>query len=335
MTMRALVLQTHGGLENFIVRDIAKPELRQNQVLVRVAAASLNQIENSIRLGLPIGPELPAVLGCDFAGVVENVGSGVLGFKVGEEVYGCSGGIRGTSGSLAEYIAADGQLIARKPTSISMRHAAALPMAGIAAWDLIERVRIRPNDHVLIHGATGDVGHLAVQLASHFGARVAVTVDEGDEHLAKSLGADDIILRKKETPSAYAERLTGGKGFSAIIDTIGGDHLDESFQAAAAFARISTTATRTNLDLSPMHFKGITLSVVFVLLPLLANTGTARYGRILRQIAKLVDEGQLSPLLHDDGFTLKTVPQAYQMLASGKIRGKAVVDVAANDGLSE
>ena len=84
-----------------------------------------------------------------------------------------------------------------------------------------------------------------------------------------------------------------------------------------------------------MHFKGITLSVVFLLLPLLANTGTAGYGRILRQIAKLVDEGQLSLLLHDDGFTLKTVPQAYQMLASGKIRGKAVVDVAANDGLSE
>ncbi len=326
--MKALVLRSHGGFENFTLADINVPDIKRGQVLVKVAAASLNQIDNKIRRGLPIGPDLPGVLGCDFAGVIEEVSEDVKGFAVGDEVFGCAGGVKGHGGSLAEYMSADHRLIAHKPTSISMRQAAALPLVSITAWEAIDRARISPSDHVLVHAGAGGVGHIAVQLSQNAGARVAATVgDEASASLARSLGASDIIFYQEETPSDYVQRLTRGSGFPVIIDTVGGENLEKSFEAAALSGRISTTAARVKLDLSPMHGKGLSLNVVFMLLPMLSNIGRERHSAILRQIASLVDQGKLRPLLDPKRFTLSTAAQGYEHLETGQARGKVVVDI--------
>lgn len=163
--MRALVLRAFGGPEQFRVEDWPTPEPGPGAVRVRIHAASLNQIDIKIREGLPIGPTLPAILGADMAGVVDAVGEGVTAFRPGEEVWGCVGGVRGHGGTLAECIVADARLLAKKPTRLSMREAAVLPLVGITAWEAMARCDVTQGDLVLIHGGIGGVGHVVIQLA--------------------------------------------------------------------------------------------------------------------------------------------------------------------------
>jgi NADPH2:quinone reductase len=190
--MRAQVLTRHGGPEGFELREVPKPVPIAGTVLVRIAATSVNPVDLKIREGLPIAPELPAILGADLAGTVEAVGDGVDAFAPGDEVYGCAGGVKGLGGTLAEYIVADARLLARKPARLSMREAAALPLVAITAWQALDRAALASGEQILVHGGVGGVGHLAVQLAKARGARVATTVSSGDAaRVARELGADD------------------------------------------------------------------------------------------------------------------------------------------------
>lgn len=271
---------------------------------------------------------MPAILGCDFAGTVEAVGSGVIGFQIGDAVYGCAGGVKGHGGSLAEYIAADARLIAHKPTSLSFREAAALPLVSITAWDAMERAGVKAGDHVLIHGGTGGVGHVAIQFAKQLGAKVAVTVSEGEAaSIARGLGADDTIDYRSEEVADYVQRLTGGQGFDVVFDTVGGPNLANSFKAAAVGGRVATTSARTTADLADMHAKALTLHAVFMLLPMLRGPGRERHGEILRRVASLVDGGKVRPLIDPRRFNLEAAGEAHAHLGSGKARGKVVVDI--------
>ena len=149
--MRALVLKAFGGPENFAVQEIPKPAVRSGTLLIRLAATSVNSIDIRIREGaLTIAPPLPAVLGSDIAGTVEEVGDGVSEFSVGEEVYGCAGGVKGLGGTLAEYIVADAKLMAPKPKRLSMRESAALPLVCISAVQALERIAPSFTDYVLV-----------------------------------------------------------------------------------------------------------------------------------------------------------------------------------------
>jgi NADPH2:quinone reductase len=327
MSMRAQVLTEFGGPEKFQLLDVETPVAAPGQVLIRIRAAALNPVDAKIREGLPIGPAMPAILGADLAGVVEAVGAGVTGLTVSDEVYGCAGGVKGHGGTLAQYIAADAHLIAPKPRSLSFREAAALPLVAITTWDAMERLAIVPGEHVLVHGATGGVGHVGIQMAKAAGARVAAAVgSDAAAAIATRLGADDIIIRT-EPVSDYVARLTGGNGFHAIFDTFGGANLMNSFEAAAIGGRIATTNARVTADLGNMHAKALTLSAVFMLLPMLKGPGRERHGRILREIATLCDAGKLKPLIDSRSFTLETVPAAYTHLGSGTARGKIVIDI--------
>ena len=326
--MKALVLKAHGGVENFLVAEVETPKVTAGRVLIRIAAASLNPIDNKIRGGLPIGPDLPGVLGCDFAGTIEAIGEGVTGFAPGDEVYGLAGGVKGQGGTLAHYIAADYRLIARKPANLSMREAAALPLAAITARETIDRVGLKAGEQVLIHGGAGGVGHLAVQFAKEIGARVAVTVaDEASAEIAKSFGAQDVIFYSQEKPADYVQRVTGGKGFPAIIDTVGGPNLANSFEAAGLSGRIATTAARATLDLSPVHAKALTFGVVFTLIPMLYGVGKERHGQILTEVAGLVEAGKMRPLIDERRFGLADAPSGYTLLEQGGARGKIVIDI--------
>ncbi len=254
--MLSQVLTAFGGPENFTLVEMPKPEIRPGMVLVRLSATSVNMIDTKIRTGLPIGPELPAVLGADVAGIIEEVGDGVLDFSPGDAVYGCAGGVRGQGGTLAEYILADARLLAPAPKHTPLREVAALPLVAITAWDAMERTALTASDHILVHGGVGGVGHIAVQLAKAKGARVATTVPSpGAAALAASLGADETINFREEKVEAYIDRLTAGRGFDVVFDTVGGNNLPASFAAAAENGRIATTNARTTQDLSALHAK--------------------------------------------------------------------------------
>ena len=330
--MRAQLLHSFGDSPDFRPGDIPKPEIEPGQVLIRVAATSVNPVDIKIRRLAPFfAPKLPWVMGMDVAGVVEQAGTGAGHFKPGDEVYGCAGGLLDMPGALAQYMPADARLIAKKPASLTMRQAAALPLVTITAWEaLYERADIKPGQNVLVHAGTGGVGHVALQLAKARGARVSATVSSPDKaKLVKSLGAHEAVNYREETVEAYVQRLTGErKGFDVVFDTVGGANLEASFQAARLYGQVTCTNTRASHDLILVHEKALTLHAVFMLLPLIYGQGREHHGAVLRMAAAMVDAGQLTPLIDPAVFGLDDINQAHSFLESGRAVGKVVVDVA-------
>jgi NADPH2:quinone reductase len=329
--MQAQVINKFGDVNVFESVDIPKPALKPGHVLIKVCATSVNQIDCKIRSGAvpAIAPEFPAILNGDVAGVIDDVADDVKNFKKGDEVYGCAGGLRGTNGALSEWMLADTQLIALKPKSLSMEQAAALPLVTITAWEaLFTRAKLTSGQTILIHGGVGGVGHIAVQLAKWAGAKVYTTILKNEDvALTKSFGADEAINAKEEKVDQYVARLTQGKGFDIIFDTVGGPNLDGSLQAAAMNGTVVTTVSRSTHDLTPMHNKALSLHVVFMLLPILNGVGRAAHGQILTQVAAIADLGKLKPLVDPHLFTLAEINKAHQLLESGQAQGKVVVSI--------
>lgn len=328
--MKAMVINEYGDTSVFTKQDIPEPDIKPGHVLVRVAATSVNTVDTMIRqMGkeLPLSPDLPAVLGMDFAGTVEAVGDGVTGFIVGDEVYGCAGGLADLQGTLAELMLADVKLIAHKPKTLSMREAAALPLVGITAYEGLLRAGVKPGQKVLVHGGSGGVGHVAIQLAKHLGADVYST-GGGDAQLAliKSLGATPINY-VTESVASYVNTYTNGQGFDVVYDSVGGANLINSFDAAALNGNVATTVSLVELDLSTAHFKGLSIHVVFMLIPMLHNHKREEHGAILSAMAEIADTGNLKTIIDAESFKLEDVGKAHDRLASGKAMGKVVVDV--------
>lgn len=328
--MKAMILEQYGENAAFQVADLPKPVVRVGHVLVRIAATSVNTVDTMIRqMGqdLPLSPALPAVLGMDFAGTVEAVGDGVSGFAPGDEVYGCAGGLADLQGSLAEYMLADARLLAHKPKSLSMREAAALPLVGITAYEGLQRAGTHAGHRVLVHGGAGGVGHVAVQLAKHLGAEVYATCSgEQQASVIQGYGATPINYRN-ESVADYVAKHTDGKGFEVVFDSVGGANMANSFEAAALNAQVVTTVSMLELDLTPAHFKGLSVHVVFMLIPMLHNHKREEHGAILTKLAEIADAGALKPLLDDTRFALKDIGQAHARLGSGQAIGKVVVEV--------
>lgn len=328
--MQSMTLSHYGPEAAFAAADLPRPAVKSGHVVVRVKATSVNTIDTMIRdLGtdLPLSPELPAVLGMDFAGFVDEVGDGVTGFAVGDEVYGCAGGLAGLQGALAEYMLADARLIAMKPKSLSMREAAALPLVGITAFEGLTRAGAGQGHKVLVQGGAGGVGHIAVQLARHMGAEVSATgTGHGQMTAISAFGAKPIDFTKEKI-EGYVASHTGGKGFDVVFDTVGAANMTNSFAAAGLNAHIVSTVALLELDLTPAHFKGLSLHIVFMLIPMLNDFRREAHGNILSTLAGLVDVGAVKPLLDDQRFTLSQVGDAYTRLKSGQAIGKVVVDV--------
>lgn len=328
--MKAMVINAYGGTDVFEVSELNKPTATPGHVVIKIAATSVNTVDTMIRAmgkDLPLSPDLPAVLGMDFAGTIESVGEGVTDFSVGDEVFGCAGGLADLQGSLAEFMLADAQLIAHKPTSLSMAEAAAIPLVGITAYEGLTRAGISAGQNVLVHGGAGGVGHIAVQIAKHFGANVSATGGE-DKQLAliESFGATAINF-KTQSVEDYVTAQTQGVGFDVVFDSVGGPNLTNSFDAAKLNGQVATTVSLLELDLTPAHFKGLSLHVVFMLIPMLHNVQRQVHGDILAALAKMADAGALRPVLDDHTFTLEQVGEAHTRLASGQAMGKVVVTV--------
>ncbi|MFQ5913633.1 MAG: zinc-dependent alcohol dehydrogenase family protein [Nitrospinota bacterium] len=326
--MRAMIVEEFGGPEVFKPATIPRPEIRPGHLLLRVEATCVNPLDCKLRsLPLPFSPPLPAVLHTDVAGVVEEVGADVTGFRPGDEVYASAGSVGGYSGALAEFMLADAALAAHKPRSLGMGEAAALPLVAITAWEsLVDRGRVGPGDRVLIHGAAGGVGHVAIQIAKTLGAEVFAT-GSSEEKLAigRELGADGVINYREESVADYLGRVTEGRGFDVVLDTVGGENLERSFEAARANGTVVTIAGGGGHDLTWMQAKSLTLHVESMLLPLIRNAGRAAQGEILRNVTQLVEEGRLKPLIDPNVFTIDQVAQAHRHLESGKAVGKVVL----------
>jgi NADPH:quinone reductase-like Zn-dependent oxidoreductase len=324
-----MILNSYGADAAFESSEVDKPEIQPGHVLVKIAASSVNTVDTMIRnMGkdLPLSPDTPAILGMDFAGTVESVGDGVTEYSVGDEVYGCAGGLADLPGTLAEYIVADAKLVALKPKSISMREAAALPLVAITAYEGLTRAGVKAGQKVLVHGGSGGVGHIAVQLAKHFGADVYST-GGGEKQLAliESLGATGINY-KTETVADYVAKHTDGAGFDVVYDSVGGANLLNSFEAAALNGHVATTVSMCELDLTQAHFKGLSLHVVFMLIPMLHNFKREEHAAILSDLSKIVESGGLKPVLDDSQFSLEEVGKAYARLESGQAMGKVVIE---------
>lgn len=326
--MKAMRLKEYGANSNFEFEQIEKPACNANQVLIKISASSVNTVDTMIRkMGkdLPFAPGTPAILGMDFAGTIEQTGADVAEFSIGDEVYGCVGGLADLQGTLAEYVAADSKLIALKPKNLTMKEAAALPLVGITAYEGLIRSNIKSGQKVLIHGGTGGVGHVAVQLAKHFGADVYSTCGgENQMEIIKNYGAEPINY-KTEKVEDYVKKHTNGAGFDIVFDSVGGENMLKSFEAAALNGQVASTVSLCQLDLSTMHFKGLSLHVVFMLIPMLHNFQREQHGEILSNITKIVEAGNLKPLLDEQQFSLDNVGKAYAKLESRKAIGKVVV----------
>ncbi len=271
-------------------------------------------------------PSFPAILQGDVAGVVVEIGEGVKNFKPGDEIFAYAGGVRGTGGALAEYMLVNAETAVKKPAELSFREAGAVPLVAITAWTaLFTKAGLKAGQHVLVHGGVGGVGHMGVQLAKWCGAKVYTTIlKDEDVSIAKQLGADEVIQAKKEEVNDYVQRLTQGRGFDVVFDTVGRTNLDNSLFAAAQKGVVVTTAARSTHDLTPLHNKALSLHGVSVLLPLL-NAEFAVLGQSLGKIAEIIAQGKLKPLLDSRLFSLKDTPAAHTLLESGQAHGKIVI----------
>ena len=296
---------------------------------MRIRASGVNPLDTKIRAGQAAHARqpLPAVLGLDMAGTVEEVGSGVTTFTVGAEVYGMVGGVGGMQGTLAQYIVVDADLLAPRPANLSMRQAAALPLSIITAWEgLVDRAAVQAGQKVLIHAGAGGIGHVAIQLAEAFGAEVFATVSSEKKHIVEAIGAVPIDYRST-TVEDYVAAFTGGQGFDIVYDTVGGATLDASFRSVRQYTgHVVSALGWGSHSLAPLSFRGATYSGVFTLHPLISGQGRLHHGQILAQAGRLVDAGQLKPFLNEKCFTAAEIEDAYTMVERGAL-GKVVVEL--------
>ena len=328
--MKAFIVETADG--PFREIEMATPVPATGQVLVKIHASGINPLDTKIRAGAASHAKqpLPAVLGLDMAGAVVETGPGVTAFRAGDEVFGMVGGVGGLQGTLAEFVAADAALLAHKPKALTMRQAAALPLATITAWEgLVDRAGVRSGQTVLVYAGTGGVGYVAVQISLARGARVFATVSEDKRSLVEALGAT--AIRREAPLEEYLAEHTAGDGFDIAFDTLGGAVLDDSFSAVKRYTghAISCLGWGSH-SLAPLSFRGGTYSGVFTLYPLLSGIGRSRHGEILREASRWMEQKQLKPLLAKQQFGRGDIAAAYALVARGST-GKVVVEMQAND----
>ena len=329
--MKALVLDSAHAPLRLEQRPIPVPD--DHEVLVRVGASGANPLDLKIRAGAAPHARhpFPAILGIDLAGVVEAVGKHVTAFSIGDEVFGMTGGVGGRQGSLAQFAVANALLLAHKSQKLTMRQAAAVPLAFITAWEgLVDRAGVKEGQRVLIHGGAGGVGHMAIQIASAFGAKTFASTSAENAGYVASLGAIPIDY-KTESVDSYVAEHTRGEGFDIVYDTVGGHVLDASFHAVKRFGHVVSALGWGTHALAPLSFKGGTYSGVFTLLPLLTGVGLEHHGEILREATRLADSGRLTPRIDSQTYTLETANDAHSAMTKGTSRsGKVVITVDAD-----
>jgi len=332
--MKAFVLDRYGSADHVRAVAMPEPELREDDVLVQIHAAGVNQLDSKIRNGefkVILRYRLPLILGHDVAGVVVRVGSRVRRFKPGDEVY--ARPADGRIGAFAEFIALNEDDVAIKPKALTMEEAASIPLVGLTAWQaLIERANLKRGQKVLIHAGSGGVGTFAIQLAKHVGATVATTMSTANVDLVRSLGADIAIDYTKED---FAHVL---RDYDVVLNSLdkvtlenslrvlkpGGQLISISGPPDASFARNIGASLILRMIMGVLSYgiraKAKRRQVHYSFLFMRAN------GEQLAEITSLIDGGFIRPVV-DRVFPFASTKEAMAYVEAGRAKGKVVVSL--------
>jgi NADPH2:quinone reductase len=333
--MKAILMAAAGGPDVLAMYDVEKPELPSpHHLRVKLSAASVNPLDAKLRAKPIYNPDkLPMILGCDGAGIVEKTGSLVTRFKVGDEVYFYNGGIGDEPGCYAEFTTLHEEYCAACPANLGLQDSAGLPLVLITAWEaLIDRANLQAGQTILIHGGTGGVGHIAIQLANHLGARVAVTVsDDKKEGLAQGLEAEKIVRYKEMDFVVDVEEWSGNKGVDVVLDTIGGDVFLRSMKVTRIGGKIVTLlSTPLSLeDTQLARLRNLSICYELMLTPQIMkqHEERIRQRKILEQGAKLIEEGKLGVLV-SYALPLQDAAEAHRLVEKGNLLGKIILTMA-------
>ena len=332
--MKAFLVDRYGKKETGRIGDAPQPPLRDDDVLIRVHAASVNALDTKIRTGefkLILPYRLPLILGNDMAGTVLSVGAGVHHFNPGDEVYARPDDDR--IGTFAEFIAVNAASVALKPGNLTMVEASSLPLVALTAWQaLVETAQLKAGQKVFIQAGSGGVGTVAIQLAKHLGAFVATTTSTANVAWVKDLGADVVIDYKQQD---FATEL---RDYDVVLNSLGKDELTRSLQIlrpgghlisisgpptpAFASARALAWPLKQVIRLlshgirSKAKQKGVTYTFVFM----------RASGQQLSEITSLVEAGAIRPVI-DRVFPFQQTQGALAHVESGRAKGKVVVEM--------
>ncbi|MBK1730980.1 zinc-dependent alcohol dehydrogenase family protein [Thiococcus pfennigii] len=332
--MQAILMREPGGPGVLEQAEVAMPAIASpSEILVRLSAAGVNPIDTKLRSrGVLVPDGLPAVLGCDGAGVVEAVGDEVTRFKPGDEVWFCHGGLGGPVGNYAEYTVVDAAIAQPKPRSIDFATTAAAPLVLITAWEaLYDRARLREGQTVLIHAGAGGVGHVAIQLARLAGARVCTTVSSPEKAaFVHELGAECAINYREEDLVEVVMEWTEGQGVDVAFDTVGPAVFQQTIPAVAHYGDLVTILDPgPQLDLREARNRNLRLSLELMLTPMLRDLplARARQCEILRRCGELIDRDELR-IEVSRTFPLAEAAAAHRLLEEGHLRGKLALTIA-------
>lgn len=335
--MQACTFERYGGPEVLRLGEHPLPKPRDDQVLVRVRAAGLNPVDfktrqGKVRLLLPY--RLPLVPGNELCGDVVDCGSGVGRFAPGQRV--AARVAKADAGAFAEFAAVDAGLLAPVPAGVTDEVAAALPLAGLTAWQcLTEVLRVQPGQRVLVHAGSGGVGHLAIQLAKSLGAVVATTGSTARFALLRELGADECVDWRSER---FEERIAP---VHAVLDTQGGDILRRSIAHTVPGGAVVTIGGIPTPEVADEFGRPVWLRWLFAWLTrrerALARARGIRFrywfmrpdGEQLRELLARVADGRLRVIV-EASEGIASFPQAFAALESGRTVGKRVVRIAAD-----
>ncbi|HEY1113798.1 MAG TPA: NADP-dependent oxidoreductase [Chitinophagaceae bacterium] len=311
--MKAIVLTEQGGAENLQVQEVETPRPKSDEVLVQVHALSINPVDIKTRKGGALYASLkeqpPVILGWDISGVVTAVGSDVKEFRKGDAVFGMVN-FPGHGRAYAEYVAAPAAHLALKPSNITHAQAAATTLAALTAWQvLFEQAGLVKGQHVLVHAAAGGVGHFAVQLAKHAGARVSGTASEANARFLEELGIDrHIDYRAKK----FYEEL---KDVDIVLDPIGGETTAHSLQVLRPGGTLVSIVGGVKDHLKPEAEERKVVA---------KNYLVHSSGADMARLAELLQAGSLKPFISHH-FTFEDIARAHAQIETGKTRGKVVV----------
>lgn len=332
--MKAFIIDRYGKNEVGRFAETPDPEVRDDDVLIRIHAASVNPLDSKIKSGefkLILPYRFPLILGNDVAGTVMRVGARVRGFKPGDEVYARPDDDR--IGTFAEFIAVKESSVALKPGNLGMVEAASLPLAALTAWQtLVETAKLKKGQKVLIHAGSGGVGTIAIQLAKHLGAVVATTTSTANIPWMKALGADVVIDYKQQD---FATVLSG---YDVVLNSLGNDELNKSLQVlkpgghlvsisgppTGVFAVARGLAWPLQQAMRMLSFgirkkarkNGVEYTFVFM----------RAEGAQLHEITALVESGVIRPVV-DKVFPFQDTHKALAYVDDGRAKGKVVVQM--------
>lgn len=310
--MKAIVIDQYGGKEELKERELDRPTIGENEVLLEVHATSINPLDWKLREGYlkdMLSFEFPIILGWDAAGVVAETGENVTDFQVGDRVFVRPELTR--EGTYAEFIATESHLLAKMPDSMTFEEGAAMPLVGLTAWEcLVEVAGIKEGDKVLIHAGAGGVGTHAIQIAKSYGAYVAATASEKNEGLLKSLGADQVIDYKSQ---AFEEVV---RDFDIVLDPLGGDIQSKSFSVLKKGGTLVSIAEPPSEEEAEKF--GVKAAYVFL----------QPEGEKLKKLAKLYEEGNLKPVIDETyEFSAQGLKDAHTASETSHAQGKIVIKV--------